>query len=250
MTMRLLAFIKLVCHNSGNSLNTHINECVRWHFRRHKNIFSMRNFRNVNWRKDQGWFGFSCFWLCVCACEFMWASSDSYRFQIGQIFRRNHHILSSVVRIHKACIAPQNQSTYYVFIKRKHIPTLIFKWIFKRNTQSHPLSMCSSLLSPGQSYSICSFLSLFLTLSSPDALTKQIHTRFGSGWRTRCRQRSQKGHKHTHILLHGFTLSSSRIHKTNPNERNETFARWLFLLVLVLLLSNAKGTSEDATGVR
>lgn len=135
---------------------------------------------------------------CVCAYEFMWASSDSYRFQIGQIFRRNHHILSSVVRIHKACIAPQNQSTYYVFIKRKHIPTLIFKWIFKRNTQSHPLSMCSSLLSPGQSYSICSFLSLFLTLSSPDALTKQTHTRFGSGWRTRCRQRSQKGHKHTH----------------------------------------------------
>lgn len=90
---------------------------------------------------------------------------------------------SSYFIIHKACIAPQNQSTYYVFIKRKHISTLIFKWIFKRNTQSHPLSKCSLQLTFRLARDIQHMLTLsaFLTLSSirstSDTTTHKI--RFG-----------------------------------------------------------------------
>lgn len=76
---------------------------------------------------------FVCLWCYV-------SIRKSYRCQIGQIFcSKPSYFISS--EIHKACIAPQKRATYYIFIKRKHIQTLIFKWIFKR-TYNHIHFQC------------------------------------------------------------------------------------------------------------
>lgn len=93
--------------------------------------------------------------------------------------------------IHKACIAPQKRATYYIFIKRKHIQTLIFKWIFKR-AYNHTIT------------------STFNVLSFTFAWPKHMFVTFGTRFvrcQTRCTDSApsttqlKKKERHTHLLL-------------------------------------------------
>lgn len=106
--------------------------------------FVIKTFRDFecNWMKRSRMDG------SLCAYEFMWASVEkSYTTDWSDDSLK---LSSSIViifylgRIHKACIAPVNRATYYVFIKRKHIQTLIFKWIFKR-TYNHIHFRCAPI---------------------------------------------------------------------------------------------------------
>lgn len=108
---------------------------------------SVVTFRMRFERKDQGLF-------LVCVLMNLWVNiiasraTDSYAYTHTHIARggwrlglvryfvvENHYILSRSEFI-KRVLHRRIGATYYVFIKRKHIQTLIFKWIFKR-TYNH-----------------------------------------------------------------------------------------------------------------
>lgn len=85
---------------------------------------------------------FVCLWIYVWTFIAKRESGRAGDTQIGQIFAvENHHILSRSEFI-KRVLHRRTWATYYVFIKRKHIQTLIFKWIFKR-TYNHIYFQCA-----------------------------------------------------------------------------------------------------------